>query len=87
MSVKNVLLDLLCYHIGVTVKGGVELISQFSCYLVAYMYQLPEIRVIERVLTVMAQCTCILLTAPCGNLFCSREIGLIDVNYGGVGDT
>ena len=64
MPVKYVLLDLLCNHIGIALKCGIELGGKFGGYLVAYMYQLTEIRIVKRILLVVSQRTGVLVTVP-----------------------
>ena len=51
MPVKYVLHDLFGNHTGISPQSGVELITILCGNLVAYMYKLTEIWVVERIVT------------------------------------
>ena len=64
MSVQNILLYLPGYYGGVSFQCWIEFITQFGGNLVTYVYKLTEIRIVERILKVVAKCPGILLAAP-----------------------
>lgn len=45
------------YDIAVAFQGRVVLIAKFGCNLVAYVYKLAEIGIVEFILRIMSQCS------------------------------
>ena len=85
VTLQDILLDLLCNHIGIALQGCVELRSQLGGNLVTYMYKLTEIGVVERILPVVTQCAGILAAVPGCYLLGGGQVCGVDVNDGGVG--
>jgi hypothetical protein len=57
MPFKQVLFYMKAYDIAVAFQGRVVLIAKFGCNLVAYVYKLAEIGIVEFILRIMSQCS------------------------------
>ena len=84
MAFKQVVCDTLRNDFVVSLKGIEVAISHLSCNFKSNVKKLADVSIIVGVALVMSECADILFAGPAAHFFGARELGMVDIDDGGV---